>query len=708
VSWDGRDDDGMPVPQDKPYQARVLAHNVRYVWEGVIGNTSTEFTGSHIHRALNPINDMAIDSKGDAFYVVGYNEQQSGIRRFETSDPQQPTWQGHDDYRRVFRYTATDGTLAYFANIGLDTPRGLFNHEPSTFVMALNVADSREYHFPQGKADIPPGQPGSRWDGVIDDDTDDIDVGGGLRSAPSGLAVQQHANSLFVAHQHLDEIRVFDKRGGGLRDRIAVPSPSGLAIAPDDSLWVLCRSADGPMVVHYELQGAHWIVAAKVASGLQLPVAIGVSPVDGTVVVADAGSEQLKAFDGKGRPLWTYGRVNGYHDGDPEVRPDKLWLSAAPTYIAFQSDGSFWIGDPGNARNLHLSARRQYLDQIMYLPKSYHIAVDAANPTRVFNRFLEFSVDYSRPLQNSWRLQRNWAAGLDKVYLGDMDGLQSVATLSNGRTYGVVPRYDAKKSEIVELTATGLHPTGTQLELGERFYPDGSVRRQVLHFLSLEVYSRELVAFDDAGRPMRGEPTPLAGIAAVSKGDPYYHDVPLGRGVNESTFPETSGGIVVFFNPGSAKGFHLGGVRIGENRWLWRASPSGTWSLDAGGQIVRPDGTYEIEHGVQYPGNVALTSGRSIIYGYHGEAWNGGQANQWVHFLDNGLFVGQFGQPVYPSQNKTAARAGSAGNAFSGELVLANGQLYLWHNDESVHGGVHRWRIDGMSAIRMLEAPISP
>jgi hypothetical protein len=708
VNWDGRDDDGMPVAQDKQYQARVLAHNVRYVWEGVIGNTSNEFTGSHIHRALNPINDMAIDSKGHAFYVVGYNEQQSGIRRFEASDPQQPSWQGHDDYRRVFRFTATDGTLAYFANIGLDTPRGLFNHEPSTFVMALNVADGTEYHFPQGKTDIPPGQPGSRWNGVIDDDNDDVDVEGGLRSAPSGLAVQQHANRLFVAHQHLDEVRVLDKREGGLLDRIAVRGPSDLAVAPDDSLWVLCRSADGPMVLHYQLQGTHWVAASRVVSGLRQPVAIGVSPIDGTLVVADAGSEQLKAFDGKGHALWIYGRVNAYRDGDPEVRPDKLWLSAAPTYIAFQSDGSFWVGDPGNARNLHLSARREYLEQIMYLPASYHMAVDAADPTRVFNRFLEFSIDYSRPLHSSWRLVRNWAAGLDKVYLGNMDGLQSVATLSNGRTYAVAPRYDSKTSEIVELTGTGLRPTGVRFELGERLYPDGSVRSQVLHFLSLEVYTRKLAGFDGSGRPIRGEPTPLAGVATLGKGDPYYHDVPLGRGVNESTFPETSSGVVVFFNPGSAKGFHLGGVRVGDNHWLWRASPSGTWSLDANGQIERPDGTYEIEHGVQYPGNVALTSGRNIIYGYHGEAWNGGQANQWMHFLDNGLFVGQFGQPVYPWQNKLSARAGSAGNAFSAELVLVNGQLYLWHNDESVHGGVHRWRIDGTNTMRMLQAPISP
>ena len=146
---------------------------------------------------------------------------------------------------------------------------------------------------------------------------------------------------------------------------------------------------------------------------LARPVALAASPVDGTVVVADAETEQLKAFDERGEPSWSYGRRGGYGDGNPDVANDRLWLSADVTYVAFQSDGSFWFGDPGNARNLHLSAQRQYLGQIMYMPITYHVAVDPAQPSRVFNRFLEFAVDYSRPLHDSWQLVRNWRAGLD-------------------------------------------------------------------------------------------------------------------------------------------------------------------------------------------------------------------------------------------------------------------------------------------------------
>jgi hypothetical protein len=131
--------------------------------------------------------------------------------------------------------------------------------------------------------------------------------------------------------------------------------------------------------------------------------------------------------------------------------------------------------------------------------------------------------------------------------------------------------------------------------------------------------------------------------------------------------------------------------------------------VDDHGQIVPKDGRYGIGDGVQYPGNVVMTAGHQIIYGYHGEAWRGGQANQWLHFLDNGLFIGQFGRPWVPEKGDPGpAVAEATGNSFSPALVTVNGQLYLWHNDESGHAGVHRWRIDGTDGIRVLEAAIEP
>jgi hypothetical protein len=266
-----------------------------------------------------------------------------------------------------------------------------------------------------------------------------------------------------------------------------------------------------------------------------------------------------------------------------------------------------------------------------------------------------------------------------------------------------------KLNEVVELTPTGLRMTGTKLDLGTKLYGDGSLRMHVLRFGGMNVNERPLEGFDDAGNPDWGAPRQLARAAHRRDNDPYYHDVPLVGGVNEATFPITEDGIVVSFNPGYSQGFHLGGLRLGADGWLWRASPSGSWDVDENGRIVQKDGRYEIGNGVQYPGNVVVTSGHHIVYGYHGEAWRGGQANQWIHYYDNGLFIGQFGRPgIAGKGNSGPAAAEAAGNTFSPQLVTANGNVYLWHNDESGHAGVHRWRLDGANDIQLLEAPIEP
>ncbi len=708
LEWDGSRDDGAQATPAEQYRVRVMAHHVRYVWEGVIGNTSDATNGASVHRGFKPVHDMAIDAAGDAFYVVGYNEQQNAIHRLQVSSPQRRTPLAHDDYRRVFRYAATDGTLAYFANVGVPAALGSSRREPATFVIALRVSDGAQYSFAAGQVEMP-NLPGNRWESVIDLDRVNVTVEDRFRNAPSGLAVQQRGDKLLVAHRDVGEIRVFDKSSGVPQGRIAIETPGDMDVAPDDSVWVVCRVDGRPAVARYRLSGTQWIREIVVTEGLVDPVAIGVSPVDGTLVIADAGTEQLKAFDRAGQPDWTMGRAGGYAANGTAVTADKFWFSAGPTYLAFQADGSFWVGDPGNVRNLHFSVQRRYLEQIMYQPARYVVAVDPANPGRVFCEFLEFSVDYSRPLRKSWKLVRNWAAGLDnRKYKGDFNGLRSVYTLDNGRTYGVIPRFDIQSSEVVELAATGLKPTGMRLGLGEKMYPDGSLRFDRIRLHTLQVYARKVEGFDADGTPRWGAPTALGGVKALQDRDPYYHQVPIVRGMNEATYPITVSGIVVSFTPNKAEGFHLGGIRPGSDRWLWRASPSGTWEIDAAGNILTLNGTYEVDRGVQYPANVVTVARRHIVAGYHGEGWNGGQAGQWLHFLDNGLFVGQFGKPVYPANNISDARPESAGNAFSPHLIDVDGQLYLWHNDESVHAGIHRWKIEGADDIRFLDAPIQP
>ena len=61
----------------------------------------------------------------------------------------------------------------------------------------------------------------------------------------------------------------------------------------------------------------------------------------------------------------------------------------------------------------------------------------------MFANYLEYQVDYSKPLHpsnGSWRLLRNWSAGRLAEYDDDYNRLLGVTTLSNNRTYVLATR----------------------------------------------------------------------------------------------------------------------------------------------------------------------------------------------------------------------------------------------------------------------------
>ena len=91
----------------------------------------------------------------------------------------------------------------------------------------------------------------------------------------------------------------------------------------------------------------------------------------------------------------------------------------------------------------------------------------------------------------------------------------------------------------------------------------------------------------------------------------------------------------------AVKGYHLGAVRKGDNKWLWRTAPS------LGTALQRPfpeDGAFDVANGVIYPGGSAIMTGDHIFWGYHGEFWKQSQTNMWNHVDGKtGLLVDQFG-----------------------------------------------------------------
>ena len=714
--WDGRDDLGRPV-SDSDVEFRLIHHRISHVWEGVIGNSSTEAGGPSIHRSfLQPTSIVPVGSR--IYYAVGYNEGQPGIHGFSLNAPQVNThpitstdvFVGHE-------ILASDGARLYWANTG--------GFSPISFVGVYDLSTAKLGSFASGKSVCLNRR--QDWKDCFRGYDSVIDVLTEKGEGATGLAVQRGGRLLAVAHGEQRLIRLFDKTTGAPVREIPVlrtrsQSHNQLAMSPSGDLWVI----SGNVVLRYtDLEREPRVVAT--IDTLEHPLALGTAETgDEGVWVADGGaSQQLKKFDREGQAGQVIGRKGGL-DNDPRVAADRLcfrWAEGKEqTAVGVAADGSVWVVDRCNNRMLRFAPGASNTAgsdaQIAYLPAVYTATVDHGNPQRVFANFLEFEVERNTPwvAGKSWKLVRNWLIGMpaslrdDRAVNGGFGGFTSVETLANGRTYGVLSAQG--RQVIVELPATGpLRVVKTLAQpmpgtTAKVLYENGDLGYSLSGPNGQTVLRQPLKGFDKTGDPVWSvEPVKLASVP-TSAGSPWHRPGTF-SGVLPPRFPLTESGHVVFFDQSVVgnEGFHLGAAKMGSDQWLWQASPTG--ALDGKGSFQ----TKQIDKSIQYGGNAVWASGRHIIYGYHGEFYKDmktggiGQANQFMHFDESGLFIGQFGQPS--TRPAPPDMAGMSGNAFSPTLVRDGPRLYLYHNDESTHGGVHRWRIDGWDDIGEVRERVS-
>ncbi|MEO7932585.1 MAG: FlgD immunoglobulin-like domain containing protein [Chthoniobacterales bacterium] len=721
-TWDGLTDEQAAAPAGS-YSVRVLSHHLDYIWQGAIGNTSTAQYGPTVHRGFRPLRDLTI-SGTNAFYITGYVEGDYDFRQFLTNDIQRVNdhwcWYRNTDGTLVSQTgniftpewvaTDTDGTWVYFAAPDSTNPVTRVDHSGPGFIVASDVSTHQSVSFTNG-APIENGP------------ANFLPFANGIKvgsvKGVSGIAVEKTGSTLAVSVRPENKIYLVHKRTGAAIRTISVPSPGALSFSPNGDLWTI----SGTSLCRITTPATTPNVSTPV-SNLQEPLDLAVDPNGAFVVVVDAGSsQQVKAFSTTGSPILTFGQAGGYAANGPDVTHDKfLFLDREGKpggSIAIGPDGSFWLSDVGNRRLLHFAADRTYLEEIMFQNVSYSTSVDANNPTRVFSDFLEFSVDYSKPLAQGWKLVRNWGANLPVEYFDFGCGVRQVTTLSNGRTYGAVAKKDVPGEELVELTAQGTRLTNipftpTKADPGtfETLTPTGALRRGHIYGDSGTTATFEekpLLGFDDQNNPLWGSYTTLATAPATSK-DPLTRCCSLG----DFRMPSTTTDILISFDATKNNGWHLGGVRKGGSDWLWKASPTVSTSVPLDGL-----GSFDIGDNVNYPGNTVFTSGRNVIFGYHGEFWADHQACQFMHFYDDGLFVGQFGESSLGHESFEGVIPGLAGNSAFSFVTEVNGKIYLWANDESQHGP-QRWLLDGAQTIRettatgtlgqtqMLVIPVAP
>lgn len=698
--WDGTNDEGQ-LAANGTYQVRVLSNNVTYTWEGVIGNTSTQNSGPNIHRGFERIFGMAIVG-GTAYYAKNYSEGSPAQAKFLLA-AQQTKQQIFpiDGTGQKTPFVVSDGTNVYW---GGNDP---FN-APLSFVFATKTSNDAETLFSSGlslKAKL-----GRTYVSAID-------TVNNVNSEITGMAVQKTGNYLFVAHKKLNQLHVLHKTTGARVQTLTYTGAAALTVDQNDNLWMVYTSGGTARVEKFQVNTDGTLTSlALVPAGLVEPLAVAVSPDNTTLVVADGGSsQQLKAYSNSTvTASWVFGQAGGYTNG-AAVTNDKFYFSdvrgVLGTFISFQPDGSFWVSDSGNSRSQHYAADRTFLDRIMFLPHFYSCALDPNNPTRVFSDYLEFSIDYSKPLlpdNGSWMLKNNWGNSIPLAYDNQFNRMNGVTTLSNGKTYTLFSNASLNKWQLAELTSTGMvRFTGVLIPIdNSQLYPDGSLRKVSRLILGQpSVYTRKaLTGFDASSNPLWGAETVAATSPVATTRDPGYWGNPNTLKSGEVT---TSGVTIAFDGGGAHAGFdnwHLGGIKPGTNKWLWRTAMSTT--TDYTGPFPS-NGPFDIGNGVQYPGSRALAVGKSVFWGYNGEFWKGGQVNKWNQVYEDGLFVGQFGITGAEVSGLESPPM-MAGNAFSAGMVTGtDGGTYLYHNDESFHSGVHRWKVTGLESISEQFVPIT-
>ncbi len=707
-SWDQRDDLGRAVSAGD-VEVRLVHHRLRYEWEGVIGNSSAAFTGAQVHKSfLTPVG-IAIDGN-EAIYAAGYNEGQPGLHGFRLEAPGLDTLPlPSTDPFVSYGMIAVDVNRVYWANIGGVSKTsfvGAVDRDQRTAAPFAKGVPVCLNHWPNSRACYPDQD----YKGVIDLQTDP-------QNLPAGLAVQRAGRVLAVARPREQRIALFDKhsgeRIGEISVRLAASFSNQMAMTPGGDLWVV----SGTSLLRFTDLDAIPRVVGRI-DGLVKPLTVATVPDrEDELWVAEGGAHhQVKRLDAKGQVLATIGLAGGYAS-DPEVRADKLCFGidakSEQTAIAQAADGTVWVVEPCSNRMRRFRAApdgRWVSDaQVAYLPASYTATVDLGNPRRVFANFLEFALSDAAPLKpgdGSWRLVRNWLGGMPASLRDDRSenrafgGFTTVRTFSNGRTFALMQAQS--RQVLVELPSSG------PLKLVRAFaaplpgatarvlYENGDLGYAVTGGSSQHVMRLPLAGFDDTGAPQWArDPVKLASVP-TRKGTPFYRGAFSGM---PPRFPLTASGRVIYFDGSIAanEGFHLGAAAQGSDGWLWQASPSA--ALDGKGSFQ----TKAIDGSLNYGGNAVWAHGRHIVYGFHGEFYkdlqNGrvGQANQFMHFDESGLFLGQFGLPS--TRATEPAQAGLSGNAFSPTLVRDGDRLFLYHNDESAHGGVHRWRIEGWNEL---------
>jgi len=692
VSWDGKDDAGNTAPPGG--KIAVLYHQMTYQWKASIGNSSRVDTGSHKLRGLRtPF--AGVEAGGYIYICKGNTEGNSPIFKIAKSDPQYMyslRESGCGDCDMQTEFVASDGNLVYWA--GYDAWTGYWpvtnkvppdtNSRVKSIIYATKVSDDQDYTFPSGKKTKASLAACNTYSGigiVLDDDL----------ARPTGLAVMSTGNYLYSTHLGKSWVRCYNKTTGSLI-RTMVNTLSNIAI---DGNYLYGIS--GSTIKKYAINSDGTLTDQNVNIAMQSPLNISVK--NGTIMVIEAATQQVLAYNTSGVLQWTLGQSGGYKS-NPYVSADRFNFiefnrDEKKGFIIPQADGSFWVGDAGNCRTIHFAADRTYIENVAYLPTNYNCGVDQNAPTRVFAGFLE----YDGP---TGTLVANWSANLtaNYNYIDNRAIFSSIQTIL-GRTYGLILYYPNPPSsenvaqELVELTSTGIRFTGIRRNNDNRYVFDknGDLLHPESDYYALsgtgKIIRERFTGINTSGNPTFSAPETLYTFP-LGKNYPSYASLNYG----------TNAKGIVFSDHYNNTGYHLGRIENGQWIWMTCKSTSRNYTGD-----MPTDGTFDCGNGTQYAGWNLYNIDSFFVWSFHGEFWKNSQTNIWNLFHEDGLMLMQLGKTgpqadIYNGGHDAPREA--AGNMLGGQIVKIGNDYWIFYCDESRHGAIHYFRISGANTVKII------
>lgn len=675
AAWDGTIDDGS-VASTGLYTIKRIQHKVLYSWDGAVGNSSPIHTTTTYHAYGSVIRDMAITDAGEMYFTTVYDERIQTCRVMTTADIQNSlTAVPPQNFRQAIIAThgvCTDGTIAYY---------GLVEGPAASGVIGTNCATKIKVPFSSGTVSGTLTYLG-------------LNTTPGFGGQVVGIAVQKTGSYIFLARPNLGDVEVYNKSTAAFVSTFgSFAHPRRVASNPTTitQLWVGDDTANNgktDLITKCAVDGAGTITTTATTISVTDALALAISPDGTTLLVADGGTHQVRAYntsDGSVRSGWgtggTLGVAGGYVNS-PAVTNTKFMFYAVidmgsqgpQAFLAYQPDGKLWIGDVGNCRYLRFSAGESpaFVDYFSYLPGFYPCRVCKNDPTRVFATFLEFEINYSLPLSptnGSWVLKNNWAGNLidypgsTPLQTALYNAMKNVGTYSNGRTYATVDLPTIAARQFFELTSTGLRSTGWNVipQLYINYDMDAIFASGAGEGSECTITRNAFMGFDASNNPSWAVHDAVPGNTTALFGEEVLltsATLPTGfvrTHAYDNNFVKNverlANGVYPFSDPNSGDGYgsthnHFGGIDGTTGQVKFNTAPltsTRTGGLGNYFLLYPPAPYFPYNQGNGGADMLFMPGHEHVFIPFNGEEWGNNQTNVITHWHESGLALRTFG-----------------------------------------------------------------